>query len=44
MALLSGSYDGLVIGHLSDAQIFEVVCFGEDEISEFELLEDYSKN
>ena len=37
-------YEGLVIGHLSDAQTFEVVYFGEDEICEFELLEDYSKN
>ena len=37
-------YEGLVIGHLSNAQTFEVVYFGEDEICEFELLEDYSKN
>ena len=34
-------YEGLVIGHLSDAQ---VVYIGEDEICGFELLEDYSKN
>ena len=37
-------YEGPVIGHISDAQTFEVVYFEEDEICEFELLEDYSKN
>ena len=37
-------YEGLVVGHLPDTQTFEVVYFGEDEICEFELLEDYSKN
>ena len=36
-------YNGLV-GHISDTKIFEVMYFGEDEICEFELLEDYSKN
>ena len=36
-------YEGLVVGHLSDTQTFEVVYFGEDEICEFELLEDYAK-
>ena len=37
-------YEGLVVGHLPDTQTFEVVYFGEDEICEFELLEDYGKN
>ena len=37
-------YDGLIVGHLPDTQSFEVVYFREDEICEFELLEDYGKN
>ena len=37
------SYEGLVVGHLSDAQTFEVVYIGEDEICAFKLLEDNSK-
>ena len=37
-------YEGLVVGHLPDTRTFEVLYFAEDEICEFELLEDYSKN
>ena len=37
-------YDGLIVGHITDTELFEVIYFGEDCVYEFELLEDYSKN
>ena len=36
-------YDGLVVGHISETELFEVIYFGEDVICEFELLEDHGK-
>lgn len=36
-------YKGLVVGRVSDSELFEVLYFGEGEIYEFELLEDYHK-
>ena len=34
-------YNGLVVGNIPDSNFFEVIYFGEHEIYEFELLDDY---
>ena len=34
-------YEGLVVGNIPDSELFEVIYFGEEEVYEFELLEDF---
>ena len=36
-------YEGLVVGKIPDSELFEVIYFGEEEVYEFELLEDFHK-
>ena len=33
-------YEGLVVEKIPDSELFEVIYFGEEEVYEFELLED----
>lgn len=37
-------YEGLVVAKAPDSDLFEVMYFGEEEISEFELLQDFHTN
>lgn len=37
-------YEGLVVGRVPDSECFQVIYFGEEEICEFELLQDFYNN